>query len=233
LDRAGVFLWEVYLQDQLPKPQLIDVNDLKPLRAQMSPQLLVEARQMYEVGASLREVGANLFEVSDYTHLDSFRAALAKEFRNQGWPVRPMSATQRLCFFPPASCAGITGEGRCKRAAAQGARFCLAHDPERRQEMVMGVDRARRAQINTQLPLQPFRHWLLRRISEEGGLRALARHMGLPSCAQLSPFASGYRTVRGKRVRVLRVERSTVERLLAADGTASFEDLYGQEAKAA
>jgi hypothetical protein len=230
LDRAGVSLWEVFDPADLEAPS--DTRPLKPLVTWMRPETLQQARAMYEVGASLREVGGALLGTSGYKAHRSFYGALAREFENQGWPMRSRSEAMRLSYFPPSSCEGIAEGRRCQRAAVKGGQFCLAHDSEWRQERDLALAHARRIQAEGRLPLGPFKAWLRVRIAEAGSCRALARRWGV-SAPQLAQLARARRTANGVVYPIRRIERSTVERLLAADGTTTFEQLYGDKAKAA
>jgi hypothetical protein len=114
----------------------------------------------------------------------------------------------------------------CDARAMHGSEFCFAHDPERREEVEQILVDARLKQYRDEMvPMAPFVAWLRRRRAELGSWSAVADGMG----RNISLIHNYGRGLTSNRQPKEEIGRTTVEELLEADGTATFEDLYTTE----
>jgi hypothetical protein len=112
----------------------------------------------------------------------------------------------------------------CESPAMQGSEYCFGHDPERRAEVEqILVDARLRQSDRDMIPMAPFAAWLRRRQRELGTWRAVAESVGR-DVTLVNCYGRGRTTNRQPKGEI---SRSTVEALLAADGTATFGELYG------
>lgn len=115
----------------------------------------------------------------------------------------------------------------CQLPAVEGSEFCQAHAPERRERIEAHLSRMRAvAPAKEMVPMAPFSAWLRRRREELGTWTAVAEALGR-DVSLVHAYGRGIDTSR-KRPKT-EIGRATVEELLEADGTASFEDLYAVE----
>jgi hypothetical protein len=116
------------------------------------------------------------------------------------------------------------GKGnRCQRPALADSEFCVSHDSRRELERQALLTKARRRMPKRDMvPLEPFARWLEHRRDELGSLTALAGSIGYTPTQAWRLLAR-----QGNGAPKTTIGRALVERLLAADGTATFADVYG------
>lgn len=164
----------------------------------------------------------------------SLRRALYDEWDRRGWPRRHATAAwdTRRVTAEYRACSGINRHGTaCGNWATSGSRYCAPHDPLRRHRAAAARRRAAMASVKAKalVDVTPIHQWLRgRALPEAGSVRAIHRRLGRDEFNY--NVLAGLVGRRGTPPRTPTIQRSTVERILAAwgDGT-TFEDIYVPE----
>jgi hypothetical protein len=113
----------------------------------------------------------------------------------------------------------------CRRPAMEGSDYCQSHEPSRELERQAHLAAVRRRQPRRQMvPMAPFAAWLRRRRVELGTWSAVAESVAR-NLSLITSYAQGLDASNQPKAEI---GRETVEELLWADGTTSFEELYGE-----
>lgn len=118
----------------------------------------------------------------------------------------------------------------CERSALMDSKYCYSHDPRFELERQAYLAKVRARQPRREMvSMAPFAEWLCRRREELGSVKALARSTGI-SYTLLCRYVKG---LDGEGRPKSTITREGVEAALAADGTATFRELYGEQASLA
>lgn len=218
LFKAGAELWGVYPPEDFAE-LYEDEGELKPLRAMLQSDLLLRAHHLYDVGMTMPEVAKELFPLSGYASENSLAVSLRREFRHQGWPLRSVADAHRR--YIGGDCRGWVDDRPCRRRPMHGQNYCYIHGPF--DESAGHYARGRLVLLENGLDPRPLSEWIKRRAVELGcGDPGLGERWGLKP-AGVWRLRTGRK---GNGDPVIWVRRSTVERILEKDGTATIGDLY-------
>lgn len=212
---------------------------------------------MHMRGASANSLAAQVYERVGYISKGSALTAMLREWKRMGLKSRDrieatVKASTKHGLAPKhgprpgyarykrvilhgnedRQCAGVRQQAPrkgepCNKPPLAGSDFCFAHDPEWAEWRDLHLANARaQAPEREMVPMAPFTRWLQQRREELGSWTAVAgrvdRHVALVHC-----YGRGIGTT-SKQPKT-EIGRDTVEELLDADGTTTFEALYQPE----
>jgi transcriptional regulator with XRE-family HTH domain len=197
-----------------------------PIGGRYSRDQLHELHRFHERGLSINALARKTHARVGYPSWNAAALAIRKGWKRIGLQYRDQRTASRLAirrWKRRNPCKGETrAGGPCRKAAAKGSDFCLAHDPSRREEITRNAKLAVERKRALSVPLGPFATWLNQQRDRFGTWTELAEVVGVdPSL--LSYWARGGARTPG--VDPL-VEVRTVEKYLAIDDTTTFTDLY-------
>jgi hypothetical protein len=257
IDNAGNCLWCGKATEQRPKRggwKRPDLQGSRYTEAQLRALHLAHQR-----GASINSLAKRTFDKVGYKTPGSAATAIGREWKNMGLKARDrieqtvLSSTKhgrggrnrdegayRRWFkrtnglYRP-TCKGVRAQHPrkgepCQRPAMEGSEFCSSHDPERRKTIKAHLSKMRAsAPAREMVPMAPFAAWLQQRREELGSWSAVAEHVER-TISLVHCYGRGLDSAT-KQPKDL-IGRSTVEELLEADGTTTFDDLYAAEREA-
>jgi hypothetical protein len=213
----------------------------------------------HQRGASINSLAKQTFDKVGYKKHHGAAVAISREWKRMGLKARDrIEATVKAStkhgrgardrdegayrrwfkethgLYRP-TCKGVRAQpprkgDPCDAPAQEGPEYCFAHDPARRQEVEQILASARLRQARDEMvPMAPFAAWLCRRRAELGTWAAVAERVD----RNVSLIHNYGRSLGTNRQPKAEIGRTTVEQLLEADGTATFDDVYDVEAVAA
>lgn len=164
--------------DALPNPPEVADAAGRLMRPPQRPHFLTDTQllachALYQQGASLNVIAAQIWDRVGYANVHSAQQALLRGFRRLGLARRDPTEATRLALTKHGlarkdgdkaaysrwlrrrrglqpMCTETTGKGQpCRRTALRGSSFCLGHDPESREvvrralELAWAADRPR------------------------------------------------------------------------------------------
>jgi len=261
VDHAGLCLWcggETEQRTTRGGWKRPDIAGSRYTEAQLQALHIFHVRD----GLSLNELGKRTYQAVGYGSHTSAAQAISREWKRLGLKARDrIEQVRKTCTTHGLSpkhgprpgygtykrrvlqgredqplCKGVRlqhprkGEP-CERLAMYGSEYCISHDPERRAEVVSIVERARSNMPEREMvAMAPFSAWLQRQHAELGSWKAVADRVGR-SVTLVHAYGRGINTATKEPKH--EIGRETVEELLAADGTTTFEELYAPALEAA